>query len=244
MTSRQALAAIVVLASALWAAPAAVVAAGAVHAEQGPAWATLNAQQQAVLGPLQPEWAALPSARKQKWIEMARRFPNLPAAERERIQQRMATWAGMSAAERTQARVQFLESREFSAEDREARWEAYKALPDAERRELARRAKPPKAGASHAGAAEAHASGSKHNSSAPTRHPPAKAVTPTLVQAQPGASTSLMTARPAPVTQPQSGLPKIAATRGFVDPQTLLPRLGPQGAAMIGSTPQSEDLHR
>ncbi|MDE2397187.1 MAG: DUF3106 domain-containing protein [Burkholderiales bacterium] len=247
MTRPPALASLVVLVLVLATAGRPVFAAGTAHPEQGPAWATLSPQQQAVLGPLQPEWSALPSSRKQKWIEMARRFPSLPAPERERIQQRMAAWAGMSAAERTRARLQFLESREFSAEDREARWEAYKALPDAERRELARRARPTaKVAGPHASGAEAHAAGAKHNHVGPSRHPPVKPVAPTLVQANPGASTSLMTARPAPVTQAQSGLPKIAATRGFVDPRTLLPLLGPQGAAMIGTTPAapSEDVHR
>ncbi|MDE2455763.1 MAG: DUF3106 domain-containing protein [Burkholderiales bacterium] len=245
MTRPPALASIVVLVLMLAAGGLPAFAATAARPEQGPAWTTLSAQQQAVLGPLQPEWATLPSWRKQKWIEMARRFPSLPAPERERIQRRMATWAGMSAAERTQARLQFLESREFSAEDREERWQAYKALPDAERRELARRARRPAARAGAPHGAEGHAAGAKHNRVSPRRHPPVKPVAPTLVQANPGATTSLMTARPPSVTQPQSGLPKIAATRGFVDPRTLLPLLGPQGAAMIAMPPQQpEDAPR
>jgi hypothetical protein len=39
--------------------------------------------------------------------------------------------------------------------------------------------------------------------------------------------------RAQPPAHQQTGLPKIAATPGFVDPVTLLPRRGPQGAAAV-----------
>ena len=58
-----------------------------------------------------------------------------------------------------------------------------------------------------------------------------KPVAPTVVQAQPGATTTLISKRPAPPAHQQTGLPKIAATPGFVDKSTLLPQRGPQGAA-------------
>ena len=60
---------------------------------------------------------------------------------------------------------------------------------------------------------------------------PPRAVAPTVVQAASGATTSLMNKRPAPPTHQQPGLPKIAASPGFVDRATLLPQRGPQGAA-------------
>jgi hypothetical protein len=60
---------------------------------------------------------------------------------------------------------------------------------------------------------------------------PAKPVAPTVVQAQPGVSTTLMSRRPTPPAHQQTGLPKIAATPGFVDKSTLLPQRGPQAAA-------------
>jgi hypothetical protein len=41
-----------------------------------------------------------------------------------------------------------------------------------------------------------------------------------------------MTAKaPLPPVHTQAGLPKLAATPNFVDPATLLPKRGPQGAA-------------
>jgi hypothetical protein len=59
----------------------------------------------------------------------------------------------------------------------------------------------------------------------------ARTVAPTLVQAQPGASTRLLSRPSSPPLHQQTGLPKIAATPGFVDAATLLPQRGAQGAA-------------
>jgi hypothetical protein len=51
------------------------------------------------------------------------------------------------------------------------------------------------------------------------------------LQAQPGATTTTINKRPAPPPHQQTGLPKIAASQGFVDKSTLLPKRGPQAAA-------------
>ena len=63
------------------------------------------------------------------------------------------------------------------------------------------------------------------------------AVAPTVVKAGTGATTTLVTQRPTPPLHQQSGLPKIAATKGFVDPVTLLPKRGAQGLGMAASAP-------
>ena len=60
----------------------------------------------------------------------------------------------------------------------------------------------------------------------------AKSVTPTVVQSKPGATTVLVTRTSPPPNHQQPGLPKIAATEGFVNPSTLLPKRGAQGAAV------------
>jgi hypothetical protein len=207
-------------------------------ADTRPTWASLSPAQQGALQPLQRDWASIDAPRKQKWLELASRFPSMPEAERQRVQQRMADWARMTPAERGQARLQFQESRQFSPEDRQARWEAYKALPDDERRALAQKAKP----AVKAPVPETHASGvvDKHAPSHPQGLPAAKPVAPTLVQAKPGASTSLMTAKPAAPAASRPGLPKLAGNDGLVNPRTLLPQRGPQGAAVqAAATPAS-----
>ena len=74
--------------------------------------------------------------------------------------------------------------------------------------------------------------GAKRNMVQSQAAAPKRAVAPTVVQAKPGATTTSMATRVAPPAHNQAGLPKIAATPGFVDPATLLPRRGPQGAAV------------
>jgi hypothetical protein len=94
------------------------------------------------------------------------------------------------------------------------------------------------AGAS--GAAAAPSSGSstaKRNLVQAQATPRPKAVSTTAVQAKPGATTSSINARTGPPAHHQPGLPKISATPGFVDPTTLLPQRGPQGAAVQAVAP-------
>lgn len=219
---------------------AAALCTGVVLAADGdpPGWSQLTKAQQAVLAPLQRDWSGIDAQQKAKWLEVAGRYPKMHPADRQRLQERMAAWARMTPAERTRARMQFKESRQFSPEDRQARWEAYQALPDDERRKLAQqRVKP--AAKVQAPAGNGSASGEptpKRNIVSPARQAAAKPVAPTVVQARPGATTSVMSTRaPAPAHQ-QPGLPKIAATEGFVHPDTLLPRRGPQGAAVSAAS--------
>lgn len=204
----------------------------------GPAWASLTPAQRSALAPLQGDWAAIDAARRQKWLEVAARFPSMSGAERERIQQRMAEWARMTPQQRATARLQFQEARQISPEDRTARWEAYQSLSEERRRELQQRAAPP----THAlprpsAAAPADAGAAKRNIVDPPRRAPARPVTPTVVQSGPGATTTLMSSPKLPPPHAQAGLPKIAATEGFVDRRTLLPQRGPQGAAAQPSGP-------
>lgn len=215
---------------------------GAAPADSRPTWASLTPTQQAALQPLQRDWATIDAPRKQKWLELVGRFPTMPEAERQRVQERMADWARMSPAERGQARLQFQETRQFSPQDRQARWEAYKALPDDERRALAQKAKP----AQKPLAPEVHASGvtEKHAPGRVQGVATAKPVAPTLVQAKPGASTSLITAKPVAPAASHPGLPKLAGNEGLVNPRTLLPQRGPQGAAVQAAATPASANHR
>lgn len=204
--------------------------------QTGTAWTALNGAQRSALAPLQRDWETIGSSHREKWLEVASRFPTMPAAERQRVQERMAEWARLSPAERTQARLQFKEARQVSPEDRQAKWDAYQALPEEQRRELAERAQPAVNGkAAAAGSFEVRAGSStdsKGNIVQPQRGVAAKPVAPAVLQAKPGATTTLISS-PAALPPPhhQPGLPKIAATEGFVNPSTLLPKRGPQGAA-------------
>lgn len=201
----------------------------AVADDAGPAWSALSPQQRSALAPLQRDWSGIDASGKSKWLEIANRFPALPASEQQRMQERMTEWSRLTPVERGRARLSFQESKQLSPSEKQARWEAYRALPEEERKALARRAQP-KPGAPAA---------SGGGGAAPQATPPAgklapvtrvKPVAPSIVQVGPGATTTLMTRRPAPPPHQQPGQPKIIATPGQVDQATLLPKRGPQGA--------------
>ncbi len=212
------------------------------------AWSALSAAQQLALAPLQKEWASIDGVRQQKWLELTARFPTMPADERSRIQQRMAQWASLTPAKRNQVRLQFLEAKQLPAEQRQARWQEYQALSVDEKQAWARQARQPAAAASAAERAPARAvarandksdgksdvksgQGKENLVQAPS---PAttRSIAATTLQAKPGATTRPLNTPAAPPAHHQPGLPKIVATEGFVDPATLLPKRGPQGAAV------------
>ena len=165
----------------------------------------------------------------------------------------MTDWARQTPSERGQARLLFQEARQIPPSDRRSRWEDYQALPAEQKSALAARAA---AGGSPAPIDEAtrRAAGGDRTARAdrlaqdasqpksnivpnPALSTPPKPVAPTVVQAGPGATTTLITRRPAPPPHQQTGLPKIAATPDFVNKSTLLPQRGPQGAAIRAVPP-------
>ncbi|MFN9745511.1 MAG: DUF3106 domain-containing protein [Betaproteobacteria bacterium] len=202
-------------------------AAGAL-ASDSVAWSRLNPVQQQALAPLQADWATLSGDRQAKWLEVASRFPTMSAAERQRLNERMAEWVRMTPEQRRTARLQFQEVHRVPPEDRQAAWKAYQALPEAERQRLAQQRSGP---VSTPAQKSTPVSKAKSNvvQSAPVV--PKRAAAPAMQQARSGATTSPMNRTPLPPASIQHGLPKIAATPGFVDPATLLPLRGPQGAA-------------
>jgi len=212
-------------------------------------WLTLTEVQRQRLAPLQAEWASIDDARRRKWLEVAARLPTLPMVEQDRVRERMAAWARKTPTERGRTRLQFQESLRFSpdSQDRQSRWEAYQALPAEQRQALVERALPTSTATDSTRAAigsPAVATGVKLNTVVPAVHVGAttrETTTPTAVQARPGATTTLMSTRPLPPMHNQPGLPKIAATPNFVDPATMLPLRGPQGAATLTEPPVEAD---
>jgi hypothetical protein len=211
--------------------------------EEGVRWLNLTPAQREALSPLERDWPSIEAWRKQKWLAIAARYHSLPPEERTRIQARMTEWARMTPAERGQARLRFEEARHVPATDRSARWQAYQALPPEERAQFAARA-------AHAASSPAAADGAARPSKSASRDSkeaksnlvpnpaltqPPRPVAPTLVQAGPGATTTLITRQPTPPAHQQSGMPKIAATPEFVQRSTLLPKRGPQAAAVTSS---------
>lgn len=224
----------------------ALLGAGRVGAADSTDWALLTPAQRKALAPLSRDWSGIEAPRRAKWLEVAAKFPSMPKDEQARVQERMAAWARMTPVERSRARLQFQEVKQVPATERQAKWEAYQALPEERRHALAQTAK------HNAKAASAASPGLKSAAATPARSEgkrnlvqvstptSVRAVTPTAQQAKPGATTTAMTARPQLPAHQQAGLPKIAATPGFVDPSTLLPQRGPQGAAVRAASSPGE----
>jgi hypothetical protein len=231
--------------------------AAAAGLDSSPEWHELNAGQKKVLMPLAPHWGSMDESSRAKWVNVADRFDKLTPADKQRVQDRMSQWAKLPAQERGEARLRFQQSRQLTADQRQQKWAAYQALSAEDRRDLARqaqrKAKPVFLADGIAGPREARqafsskrpvasdASAKKSNvvPNAPGTTTPAQTlVRPTMVKAGAGATTSLLTQRPTPPQHQHTGLPKIAATKGFVDPVTLLPKKGAQSAAMA-SLPNS-----
>lgn len=195
-------------------------------------WAALSGAQKQALAPLERDWPTIDSQRRAKWLEVAARYPSLSPDERTRLQERMSAWARLTPAERSRARLQFQATRQLPKDERQAQWEAYQALPAEQKQALAQKAKPSPRAVGPVATAPAPGEAAKRNLVQPTAAPQARAVSPTVQRAGPGATTRPMSSKaPLPPAHHQAGLPKIAATPNFVDPATLLPKRGPQGAA-------------
>ena len=229
------------LSSSAWAAPPV----------NSPSWTVLTPAQKQALAPLEREWGSLNAQRQSKWLAVAAQFPSMPADDRARLHARMAEWARLTPAERSRARMQYQDARQMTANERQAKWQSYQALSEDDRHALAQKAKPAVRSApslapalktlpAQIAAAKPPASGAKQNVVQAATVPRSGAVSPIAQQARPGATTTPISARALPPTHNQAGLPKIAATPGFVDPSTLLPRRGPQGAAVRSAAVASE----
>lgn len=213
---------------------AALLLAGAAQA-QGLPWNALTPTQREALDPLRGDWTRLSPDQQQKWLAIADRFRGLPTEERDRLQRRMGNWVDLSPGERDRARQNYQESRRYGGDDRRAQWEAYQALPPERRRELARdeddRRSPQRRGRGYDDDGERE--GFKSNLVRPAPEAAPQRVAPSVVQARPGATTTLLSRPAQPPAHQQAGLPKIAATPGFVEPRTLLPQRGAQGAGVV-----------
>lgn len=120
----------------------------------GPGWTELSAVERDILNPLAASWNALNPGHKSKWRQMAKSYPSLPTEEQTKMQSRMKEWVALSPQQRAQARFNFAKTKELSKEltpeEKIAKWQAYQALSEEERRNLAAKAPPKPAGAAAA----------------------------------------------------------------------------------------------
>jgi hypothetical protein len=113
-------------------------AAVAAPKDTGPQWASLTAEQQQILAPLQADWdKGLTKDQRIKWIGITKRYPGMTPKEQARIQARMQKWAKLTPAQRAQAREQYRALGKITPERREELrqyWADYQALPPEEKR--------------------------------------------------------------------------------------------------------------
>ena len=215
-----------------------IASCGFASAQSRVDWSALSASQRGALAPLERDWSTIPPGQQQKWVEIANRHPGLPPADKAKLTQRMTEWSRLPTQERAQARLNYQEARQVNPEERQQQWQSYRALPADERRAFAARAQPHAASAPRA-TPEARPAAKSNVVRAPTPTP-AQPVGATVVQRGAGATTNLVSKPTTPPLHQQAGLPKLAATPGFVDSATLLPQRGAQGAAVRSTKPSPE----
>ncbi len=111
-------------------------------AQSKPLWRELTQRQQRALEPLASNWDELTEAHKQKWLAMSRNYAELSPAEQETLHSRMTDWSRLSNQQREQARQNFAAVKQVPPDVRKAKWEAYQALSEEEKRQLAAKARP------------------------------------------------------------------------------------------------------
>lgn len=160
----------------------------AARSEESPTWKSLTPLQREALAPLGPVWGEITSNRKRKWIALSANFKSMSPHEKATLHDRMHEWATLSSAERNQARLNFVQVRDLSHEEKKAQWEAYQALSPEQKQLYAAQASPSTAGAAPAG----------------TKRTPGKlaAVPVTRSEASAGASAAQRAKAPASATTP------------------------------------------
>jgi hypothetical protein len=117
-------------------------------------WADLTPVQRDILQPLAPTWPSLSQNHKRKWLQMAKSYPGQSTEEQSKIQGRMKEWVALSPQQRAQARLNFATTKELSkeltAEEKQAKWQAYQSLSEEEKKKLAAKAPPKPLGAAPA----------------------------------------------------------------------------------------------
>lgn len=189
-------------------------------------WGGLTPKQQALLAPLERDWAGISDAQRSKWLSATPTLATMSGEEIKRVHDRMRDWAQLSTADRLNARIGFQVARQLTAEQRQARWEAYQALPAEERQALADKALARREAQAAPRSAPKTLEAKPKSNIVPTppKLLPSVPVTGGLVQAKPGATTVLISRRATPPRHLAAGGTKIVADPALVDPKTLLPR--------------------
>lgn len=114
------------------------------------AWNELTPAQQEALQPLAASWGSMSPGQRRKWLALSKNFPSMPLDEQAKLYSRMTEWVALSTQQRAQARLNFAETKQLSAEEKRAKWQAYQALSPEERQQLEAQAPPKIRGAATA----------------------------------------------------------------------------------------------
>jgi hypothetical protein len=112
-----------------------------------PLWKDLAKAQVEALAPLDKSWDTLSAAQKRKWITLAQTYPGLSPENKQKLHSRMVEWAALTPRERELARLNFVETKKLAPADPSSDWQAYQALSQQEKQELAAQAKKKPVGA-------------------------------------------------------------------------------------------------
>lgn len=190
-------------------------------------WSQLTPKQQALLAPLERDWPGIEDSQRSKWLSATPTLATMSGEEIKRVHDRMRDWARLSQAERLNARISFQVARQLTPEQRQARWEAYQALPAEERRAWADKAMARRQAQSNAPARPPKSLTAQPKSNLVPAAPKLLAqvpVTGSLVQAKPGATTVLITRDLSQPRHQTAGQMKLVTDPALVDPLTLLPK--------------------
>lgn len=110
--------------------------APAAPTEKSSAWRQLTPMQRQALAPLGAQWSALTPQQQNKWLTISKNFTQLPVADQITMHSRMADWVDLSPQQRNLARLNFNQMQSLPKEDKKAKWEAYQALTEEEKRLL------------------------------------------------------------------------------------------------------------
>jgi Protein of unknown function (DUF3106) len=100
-------------------------------------WHTLTPAQKEALSPLRDVWVRITPVKKQKWLDISTGYHLLSPDGQATLHFRMKEWASLTSKEREQARLNFAQTKKLSSDDKQSKWEAYKALSPEEKQKLA-----------------------------------------------------------------------------------------------------------
>jgi len=100
-------------------------------------WQSLTSAQRQALQPLAGTWSTLSDTQKKKWLALSHNYASLSVTEQQKLHQRMTEWAALTPKQRTQARLNFSQTQQLPAADKQERWEVYQTFTPEQKKHLA-----------------------------------------------------------------------------------------------------------